>query len=170
MEPQKNIIDALIENEAALRYFLTRKVGCAHTSADLFQRIALKLLRQKRRPATDNARAYLYRAANCEAVSYRRSEYRRSSYESECVYLQDEFDRHGADEPLAEETLRLIDEALRTLPPLTREIFLLCRVKGVKQSVVAAQLGLSLSSVEKRLAAALKHSRSRLECCDGNPK
>lgn len=164
-----NLVEALIQHEAALLHFLTRQVGCAHTSADLFQRLAEKLLRQKQPPSTDSMRAYLYRAASSEAASYFRGERRRISYEMDCARLQDELDACYAERRLAgEEALRVLDAALQSLPPLTRRIFFLCRVQDVSQREAAASLGLSVSTVEKRLAVALKHCRESVARAENN--
>lgn len=164
-----DIVEALIQHESALLNFLTRQVGCAHTSADLFQRIAEKLLRQKQPPATDSVRAYLYRAASSEAASYFRGERRRVSYEMDCARLQDELDACYAERRLAgQDALRVLQAALESLPPLTRRIFFLCRVQDVSQREVAERLGLSVSTVEKKLAAALKHCRELLARAEDN--
>lgn len=164
-----DIVEALIQHESALLHFLTRQVGCAHTSADLFQRLAEKLLRQKQPPTTDSMRAYLYRAASSEAASYFRGERRRVSYEMDCARLQDELDACYAERRLAgEEALRMLDAALEALPPLTREIFFLCRIQDVSQREAADLLGLSVSTVEKRLAGALKHCREFLTRAENN--
>jgi RNA polymerase sigma-70 factor (ECF subfamily) len=164
-----DIVEALIQHKAALLQFLTRQVGCVHTSADLFQRLAEKLLRQKQPPITSSMRAYLYRAASSEAASYFRGERRRASYEMDCARLQDELDACYAERRLAgEEALRVLDAALQSLPPLTRRIFFLCRVQDVSQREVAESLGLSVSTVEKKLAVALKHCRESVARAENN--
>jgi len=65
-------------------------------------------------------------------------------------------DRISGRQQLAEFT-RALDE----LPERTRTIFRLHKFDGVPQAQVAALLGISLSSVEKHLGAALKHLTGR---------
>ncbi|WP_443747950.1 RNA polymerase sigma factor [Asticcacaulis solisilvae] len=53
-------------------------------------------------------------------------------------------------------------KAVEDLPERTQAIFRLHKFDGVSQAQVAARLGISLSSVEKHLGAALKHLTARL--------
>ena len=71
-------------------------------------------------------------------------------------------DRDGERAAIAESSLRVLNAALNDLPPLSRHIFLLYRIEGVKQAEIARQLELNLSTVEKRLAVAMKHCRQCL--------
>jgi RNA polymerase sigma factor (sigma-70 family) len=59
----------------------------------------------------------------------------------------------------AKERLRLLDEALMSLPPKPRQALLLHRVQGLSQAEIAAQLGVSESMVIKYVAQALRHCR-----------
>jgi len=60
-----------------------------------------------------------------------------------------------------EEADRLM-EGLAELPSRTREIFLLYRMEGKAQRDIAAQLGLSVSAVEKNVAKAMLHLLRRV--------
>jgi RNA polymerase sigma-70 factor (ECF subfamily) len=51
--------------------------------------------------------------------------------------------------------LRLMETVLHSLPPRCREVFWLLRVEGNTQPAIAAQLGLSLKTVEGHVARAL---------------
>jgi len=68
-----------------------------------------------------------------------------------------------ADEPGAEETvtgrqrLAQVIEALKTMPPQHRDAFRMHRLEGMSQAQTAAALGVSVSSVEKYVRAALTH-------------
>ena len=68
----------------------------------------------------------------------------------------------AADEPSPEEAasarqrLRLLVEAVETLPPKTRRAFKLHKFEGLSQAETAARLGVTRKTVEKQLAAALK--------------
>jgi RNA polymerase sigma-70 factor (ECF subfamily) len=55
------------------------------------------------------------------------------------------------------EDLRAATEALLALPPRTRRIFILHRLEGRKSREVAAQLGISVSAVEKHMVRAMQH-------------
>lgn len=56
----------------------------------------------------------------------------------------------------ARDRLRRIEDAVSRLKPLTRQIFLACRVDGYTHSQIAQQTGLSIKGVEKQMCKALK--------------
>jgi RNA polymerase sigma-70 factor (ECF subfamily) len=60
------------------------------------------------------------------------------------------------------ERLLALQTALDTLPPATREAFLLSRLDGLPHREIAARLGVSVSMVEKHVMRALTHLRYHL--------
>jgi len=56
----------------------------------------------------------------------------------------------------ARDRLRRIGAALERLKPLTRQIFLACRVYGYSHAEIAEQTGLSVKGVEKHMGNAIK--------------
>jgi RNA polymerase sigma factor (sigma-70 family) len=54
----------------------------------------------------------------------------------------------------ARERLQKVLAGLESLGPRTREIFLLHRLDGLKYREIAAQLGITVSAVEKHIAKA----------------
>jgi len=65
------------------------------------------------------------------------------------------------DEISGRQQLAEFARALEELPERTQTIFRLHKLEGIPQALVASQLGISLSSVEKHLGAALKHLTAR---------
>ena len=61
-----------------------------------------------------------------------------------------------------QQRLRQLARALEGLPPRRREALILHRFEGLSQSQVAERMGISLSMVEKHIAAALLHCRQQL--------
>jgi RNA polymerase sigma-70 factor (ECF subfamily) len=55
------------------------------------------------------------------------------------------------------ETLAKVDALLDGLPPKVRTAFLLSRLDGLGYKEIAAQLGVSLRSVESYMAKAIRH-------------
>lgn len=164
MKNTEQILDTLTANETKLQRFLNNKVGCPHTAADIFQIIAEKLLTKKNALATSNPRAYLYQTARNAVIDHYRFEERRAEYEAQCAEIAERVDHCGPERSaMANDSLSILNQSLAELPYLTRQIFFLYRVEGIKQAAIAKQLGLNLSTVEKRLAAALKHCRARLK-------
>lgn len=164
MKNNQAIINVLLEHETALRQFVAKRVGCIDIASDILQKITEKLLNQSKVLQIENKRAYLYKAASNEVIDYYRSEERRDYYELQSAQVHLEYDDRTADKVLAaSQELHLLEQALSELPLLTQKIFMLYRVDGVKQKEIAEQLGLNLSTIEKRLATAMKHCRLRLK-------
>jgi len=70
----------------------------------------------------------------------------------------------AADEALAaRQRLAAMTVALGELPAKTQRIFRLHKVEGIRQADVAAQLGISKSSVDKHVTAAVRHLVMRLK-------
>ena len=76
---------------------------------------------------------------------------------------QEIVDEPPADEALAErQRFALMLAALEELPPVQRQAFRMHKLEGKSQADTARALGVSLSSVEKYLRAALNHLVERL--------
>jgi RNA polymerase sigma factor (sigma-70 family) len=54
----------------------------------------------------------------------------------------------------ARERLVFVRKALSTLPPRTREVFLMHRLEGMRYREIAERLSISVSAVEKHIARA----------------
>lgn len=157
------LLQALEEHESALRTFIRTRVRCPHTAADLYQQMAEKLLRQNNQNQVENPRAYLYQTARNELISHYRGCHTREEYEQAYAGEQEAADGVSIEEAvIARKRLETLNQALNELPPLTRRVFWLYRIEHLKQKEIAAELNVSLSSVEKHLALAMKHCRQRL--------
>lgn len=70
---------------------------------------------------------------------------------------------HNTEQELAfRETQRFIQQAVRTLPPRQREIYILSRDKGLRIPEIAEQLGVTPKYVTKTLGIALQVIRQKL--------
>jgi RNA polymerase sigma-70 factor (ECF subfamily) len=58
-----------------------------------------------------------------------------------------------------EEIDQLITDAINTLPPRCREIFVLSRLEGLSHKEIADQLQISTNTIEGQIAIALKKLR-----------
>ena len=73
------------------------------------------------------------------------------------------FEETGPDDVVqGDESVTRIIEVLNELTVRTRQVFVLCRVEGMRQKVVANRLGISVSAVEKHMIKAIAHLNNRL--------
>lgn len=138
--------------------FLSRRVGCVDTAADLYQSIAENLLRRNPDPPIEDVRAFLFQAAKNAASNQRRAARTRAEFDVLIAPLLNERDDRSP-ETIAEteEDLVKVNQSLQGLPILTRKIFTLYRLHGTRQQDIAEQLGVSVSTVEKHVRKALSN-------------
>lgn len=158
------LLNAFTLHESELRSYLQRRLGCQQQVADILQDMAEKLLR---RPVRDigNPRSYLFQTASNAVIDHQRAERCRQDHLRE--QWTEEFDQPGVRSPeetaMATEMISVIESAIAELPALTRKIFHLYRLDGLSQQAIADQLGISRSTVERRLSAAITHWQKRLQ-------
>jgi RNA polymerase sigma factor (sigma-70 family) len=148
-------------NRPQLSAFLRARIGRGVDGAevdDLLQELWLQSCTVD--PAgIANPRSYLFRAAHNLVLNRARDVARRRDREAAWGYVHGR-DHNGVEEPLAErgllarERLATVDKALRGVGERAAKIFRRYRIDGIDQRRIAAELKVSLSTVEKDLRAA----------------
>ncbi|MEJ7935618.1 RNA polymerase sigma factor [Sphingobium sp. AN558] len=149
-----------LENRPALLRFL-RARGAAEDAEDLLQDIWMKLETRDIGPVLDPL-PYLYRMANNLMLDRYRSAIRRDRREQDWAdgvggVMADPSEQVAIDEQMI--LKQRLDEArgvLRALGPRVEIIFRRFRIEGVGQRVIAQDLGVSLTTVEKDLQKAYR--------------
>ncbi|WP_260928081.1 RNA polymerase sigma factor [Novosphingobium sp. 9] len=155
-----------LEMRADLRRFLLARGMAASDAEDLLQDMFLALGKVETGPVR-SPRAYLYQMANNMAHSRRRVEVRRQARDARWLDHRTasppgaEPDRADlAPDPeaaaLARDHLARVEHELAQLPERTAYIFRQYRIEGVAQKIIARDLGISLSAVEKHLQSAYR--------------
>ena len=147
-------------NRHALRRFLAARRAHPDEIEDILQETFLRIRRAPTGPISDPV-GYLYRMVDNLLVDLRRSQSRRAAREEAWLATHSgggEADAQpSAEEALiAKEQLKLIQESLLRLPERTLLVFRRFRLEGVGQREIAAELGISLSAVEKHLQRAYR--------------
>jgi len=144
---------------------LYRIVRCEQTAADLTQEAFMRLVNLAQSTSVTYPRALLFRTATNLAIDHLRKE-KSDQHVGEELDLAMEIPS-GA--PSAERTvqdkqrLKIFFGAIETLPPRSREAFLLHRVHDCSYREIATRLRISESAVEKLIMRALLHCRSVLQ-------
>jgi RNA polymerase sigma-70 factor (ECF subfamily) len=140
-----------------LRRLLRRRGASALEAEDLVQEAVLRLHVYTRTGGeVRNPNAFLLRTAmNLAVDTHRRS--RADLYETAPIEELNLIDLAPAPEEIvaAEQRLRRMKDALDRVSSRTREIFFMHRLQGFSHAEIAAQLRISVSSVEKHIASAV---------------
>lgn len=153
-----------------IEIFLTRRVACRDTAADLTQDLFLRLLKVPPAERIRNVRAYLYRAAANIAIDHRAAGSRRQRHAGAARRASSDVDTITPERRLSDEqALHTMIAALQELPPITRAIFTLVRIRGVKQAEAAEQLDLHITTVEKHVMRAVRHCYERVLALESAP-
>ena len=147
-----------------LKAFVFCKVGCPAIAADIVQDVWLRVATAEPGEPVRNPRAYLYRVAGNLAIDRLRQEQARGRHVvggelPEAVACA----APGAERMVAaREEMEILRLAVRGLPEKCRTVFLLYRGHGLSMRQVAARLGIAEKTVEKHIAKAMLHCRTRL--------
>ncbi len=151
------------EHGEELRRYLTRRLNCAQTAADLTQEVFVRLLRSEPPGTVENPRAYLYRIASNLLADHFRGMKRRADLADTSLWdaIPDE-----APSPewalLTRDELRRLERAIEELPPRQRDVMLLHKFDGLSYGAIAERLGISKNTVMVHMMRALAHCRDRL--------
>ena len=159
--PVSDQIDGLFRSQAPQLFrFLNRRTRGHEDAADMVQEAFLRLIRLVSLEAFPvSPEAYLQQIAG----NLLRDRSRRRAARSEDMHepLDEEslVDRSPGPADLfsARELLEAYETALGKLAPKTRRIFLLHRREGLTYAKIAAEVGLSVSGVEKHMMKAIAH-------------
>lgn len=141
-----------------LQGWLRRKLLCPHDAADLAQDTFVRVL--KRPHSLENVhepRAWLTTIAHGLAVDHLRRQRLERAYREAIAQLPEAVVPCAKTQLLLLEALARIDALLDGLNPRARAAFLLSRLEGLTYPQIAEHLGVSLSSVEKYMATAIRH-------------
>jgi RNA polymerase sigma-70 factor, ECF subfamily len=133
------------------------------SAEEIAQEVMLELWRRKESLHLEQSfAAYLIRATRNRALNHVRHE-RVVARELAAATLQERESPAADAEMLGVELAGVVREAIDALPELTREIFQLSRVQGLRYVEIGGVLGISVKTVEKRMGQALAALRDRLD-------
>ncbi|WP_417068075.1 sigma-70 family RNA polymerase sigma factor [Niveibacterium terrae] len=143
------------EHHGWLRAWLRKKLGNAFDAADLAHDTYLRILKTGHLPQSDQSRRHLAQIANGLVIDLFRRRQIESAYFDALASLPEP--QHPSEETraLVIEALVEIDAVLHGLSAKARAALLLHRLDGSSYREIAEQLEVSVSSVEKYIAAGL---------------
>lgn len=148
---------------ALRRYFQKRESRPADVD-DLVQEVFARLAGRSSGATIEQPEAYLLRAAGNVWRDFLRKKQTHAAavhdeYRDELQAPEDRSPEHVVQ---GQQAVEAVIDALNELPERTRQVFVLCRVEGMRQRNIAKRLGVSVSSVEKHMIKAIAHLAGRL--------
>ncbi len=135
-----------------------------HTTAEeMVQQVFFKILERKE-PITihTSVKAYLYKSVNNECLNYIKHQKVRKGFETHSNRDTKEQNTGPVAGLQLKELEQQLKKAINELPEQCRTIFQLSRFEELKYAEIAAQLGLSIKTVETQMGRALKKLRVQL--------
>ena len=158
--PTPPTYDAARLEPALRRYF--RRRAAPHEVEDLVQEVFVRLQSRRSDEAVEDMDRYVFVvAANVLMRRYRKERQWTQGVNA----ASDEQDEPISPERvlLGRERLNAAMTILQTLPPRTRQIFVLHRFEDMTYPRIASSLGISKSAVEKHMIRALKALHGRVD-------
>lgn len=154
--PQKGCELLFRRYHRALCSHAVRFVYSKETAEDLVSEVFCRFWRTKAyETVTSSFRYYLFRSVRNEAYNYLRLEFQplndietATGHETATGQRPDQIIQY-------EEILHRVEDLVEALPPQCRRVFLLSRFEGKKYAEIAAELGLSVKTVEVHIVKAL---------------
>jgi len=146
-----------ISHRSWLQGWLHWKVGSRETAEDLSQDVFMRLLGRPDVVKIQRPRAYLGNIARGLVIDH----WRRRDVERAWLDIQAALPGQALPSPEQRleivEVLVAVDRLLEELPLRRRRAFLMARVQGMPCPAIARHLGVSLATVERDIAGALRH-------------
>ena len=151
------------EYRPALRRYFARRARQHADVDDLVQDVLVRLAVRGDCASIAQPEAYLMRTATNVWRDYLRKRETHAEDGHEEYTEGFLFEDHGPDDEVSGiQSVGSVLAALDELPERTRQVFVLCRVEGIRQKNVAKRLGVSVSAVEKHMIRAIAHLASTL--------
>jgi RNA polymerase sigma factor (sigma-70 family) len=163
----EGLAHASIPYQQALRAFFRRRAE-GHDIDDLVQEVLLRLHNRRHGGEVANLSSFIFQTATNVLLDRRRRDtVRRRGAHCELEESHHPLDELSPDRILqAKQDAHVALEALGQLSPRTRAAFMLVRFEGMSYKSAAAQLGISVSAVEKHVTKALRVVSTRLQETD----
>ena len=164
--PSKNrryrILETFLQNQAPLRRFISRYLISTHDIEDIAQEAFLRAYEAEKKKRIDEPKAFLFRIAkNLLLSEYSKKSRKITDYIADFEYTEVLLDNESLEaNVMAQQKLGIFCEAVATLPPQCRRVFLLKKVYGMSHKEIAEHMGIAVSTIEKHLVKGIRQCNS----------
>lgn len=152
--PQQEVGLLYADHHGWLKGWLRRRLGNSFDAADLAQGTFMRLLARTEPVAAREPRALLTTVAQGVVSNFLRRRRIEEAYLATLAHLPEPQVPGPETRAILLETLVELDRRLDTLAPPVRRAFLLSQLDGMPQQDIAAELQLSLATVQRYIAKA----------------
>lgn len=156
---------AFLQHQGELIGFFRGRLSCAETAKDLCQEVFIRLQRTEDPAAIENCRSYIFKVARNLLKDHIRNETRRAELLREVGVVP--WDRPLQPTPeqvlSAHTELEQLKRVIPGLPVLSRRIFHRHRFQDKTRKEIAAEFGVSLTTVENHIRLVLEHMSHALD-------
>lgn len=151
------IAEAFLEHKSLLLNVAYSYVQDNHTAEDIVQDAITKVLAIAKNTEITNPKSYLITAVRNRALNHLSAGEKKYSVQVDNFVLLTVSNGEPDHQTVLEdkERLSLFLSALETLPPQCRRVLILKKLEGLSLKEIAAELGISVSTVQKHLTKAL---------------
>lgn len=162
---QQDVIRALYEEHHSwLKAWISKKLGCSSSGADLAHDTYLRLLQKENIPHLLEPKAYLTRIAHDITVNFLKRRDIEHAYHQALISLEPHHVPSVEMQAILLESLFEIDAMLSGLPANVRKAYLMLQLDGFSYAHIAAELKVSVRTVTSYIAkASLCCALARLE-------
>lgn len=146
--------------EDVRRYVLYRS-GNEDIATDIAQDTFMRIWEKQMTVDTKRVKGLLFKIAGDLFISQYRRE--QVAFNFFITFQPNNKSLTPEDEINFQELIKAYDTALKSMPEKQRTVFLMNRVDELKYEEIAAQLGLSVKAIEKRMSLALSHLKIHLK-------
>jgi RNA polymerase sigma-70 factor, ECF subfamily len=147
-----------------------RYTGTPETAEEIVQETFMKIWEgRKELHVTGSFHSYLHTAVRNTSINYLKHQVVERKYSAararqvqQAITYMHISQEDGSSILISGEMEKSLDDALESLPPKCRKIFLLSREEGLKYSEIAIKLDISLNTVQRQISIALEKLRKKL--------
>ena len=164
LSPDDTELDNLyLSYYSALKRYAFTMLDDQPAAEEMVQQVFFKILERKNPIIIHTSiKAYLYKSVNNECLNYIKHQKVRKGFENHSNQIMKEQSESPAANLQLKELEQQIRKAINELPEQCRTIFQLSRFEELKYTEIAAQMGLSIKTVETQMSRALKKLRVQL--------
>lgn len=158
------IYNAFMENELSLKRFLRRFLFKPEDIDEITQETFLRAYKATNNRVVDSPKAYLFQVARSLAYTeLSRKNRKLTDYLEEAVEDSSESTPSLEDEIAAQQKLKHFLDAIATLPPRCRRVYMMRKVQAMSYKEIAEALDISVSGVEQHLVLGSERCKKYIE-------